>query len=78
MPGKGVLLSACHGRFRTLQRTARVSCCRGRVASFDCRMAGLAHATLAQAAARLNAEGLRTHTGKTWTADNLRKFMKDL
>lgn len=40
--------------------------------------AALAHTTLAETAARLNAAGLRTHTGKPWTADNLRKFMQTL
>lgn len=38
----------------------------------------VAHAMLAQAVTLLNAASLRTHTGKPWTADSLRKFMKTL
>ena len=56
---------------------------RSRIAGkFDHRaqiMAALAETDGGSFAARataLNVLGLRTHTGKQWSADNLRKFMK--
>lgn len=39
-------------------------------------LAGIDGASFAIRAAALNALGLRTHTGKSWTADNLRKYVK--
>lgn len=32
--------------------------------------------TISQSAAKLNANNFHTHTGKPWTTDNLRKFLK--
>ena len=37
-----------------------------------------AHLSMRKLSQALNADGLVTHTGKPWTADNLRKFLKGL
>lgn len=42
------------------------------------RDAGVQNATLAKQAADLNSQGITTPTGKRWTEDNLRKFLKSL
>lgn len=39
-------------------------------------LADLANGSFAQKAQHLNSRGLRTHGGRVWTADNLRKFIR--
>ena len=39
---------------------------------------GTEHATVTALAQALNTEGVRTPTGRSWTEDNLRKFLKSL